>query len=146
MASGALILGGLALLFVATNKKKKPAPGDHGHPHPPGGVVPPGALAAAMNACIEQAAVQVGVRIEWVSDEERAGWADQLAAAGFVKAAQCLRLEGEDLAACAPMLEAAIAADLRSLATPLSSPQQFATLATQLEDAGFPEAAACFRA
>lgn len=143
---GAVAIGALALAFMLLGGKKAkaatvpapPAPGRRP-------AVPPTVLDAAMRACIEQAAPVIAERILWTNDDEKHGWVVQLTAGRFVKAAQCVTLEGEDLAACIGMLPDAVAADLRAMATPLSGAAQFGDLAQHLEDNGFGEAAGCFR-
>ena len=141
---GAVAIGALVLAFMLLGGKKAKA-ATVPTPPPRRPAVPPAVLDAAMTACIEQAAPAIAERILWSNDDEKRGWVVQLTAGRFVKAAQCVAFEGEDLAACIAMLPDAIAADLRAMASPLSGAAAFQGLAQHLEDNGFGEAAACFR-
>lgn len=145
-----VLLGGLLLaVAVMSDKKKavskKPGRGDPGDEEPFDPPVDDGVLDAAMGACIDDAAPAIAARIVWTTPAQQNAWAVELSAGGFTKSAQCLSFQGEDLAACIGLLDAALAADLRAMAEPHRGAVAFAQIANKLDADGFPEGAACFR-
>ncbi len=145
-----VLLGALALAAVVMSDKKKPARGDDVEDEepfqtPPSKPVDQLVLDAAMGACIDDAGPAIAVRIEWETPAQQQAWAVKLSDAGFTKGAQCLSFHGVDLEACMPLLDEALAADLRAMAKSKKGASAFAQLANLLDGQGFPEAADCFR-
>ena len=148
-----VLLGAFALAALVMGDKKKPtAIGDDvedeqpfDRPFKPPPVVDQLVLDAAMGACIDNAGPAIAVRIEWETPAQQHAWSVKLSDAGFTKGAQCLSFHGVDLEACMPLLDEALAADLRAMAKSKKGASAFTQLANLLEGQGFPEAADCFR-
>lgn len=144
-----VLLVALALAAAVVGKKKPSRRGaddvEDEQPFPASKPVDQLVLDAAMGACIDDAAPEIAVRIEWETPAQQHAWSVKLSDAGFTKGAQCLSFHGVDLEACMPLLDAALVADLRAMAKPKKGASAFEQLANLLDGQGFPEAASCFR-